>query len=138
MVSLASRQPDPYPRVMRPAWLITGHLLVNQGIRCGRVNRKKTYAMVPPISRHKPMLNKSLYGSGVPDEAAPDSDRLTPLWPRGPMRVRFEPSGGTKGDHCHPRPWVDVVNDDDDDDEEEEEERSSRSRRKKKKKTKKR
>jgi hypothetical protein len=78
---------------------------------------KKTYAMVAQISRRKPVLKKPLSGSGVPDDAAPDSACPTPLWQRGPMRVSFEPSGAAKQTFAIRGHVVDVVNDAEDEDE---------------------
>jgi len=78
---------------------------------------KKTYAIVAQISRRKPVLKKPLSGSGVSDDAAPDSACPTPLWQRGPMRVSFEPSGGAKQTFAIRGHVVDVVNGADEEDE---------------------
>jgi hypothetical protein len=63
------------------------------------------------------VLKKPLSGSGVSDDAAPDSACPTPLWQRGPMRVSFEPSGGAKQTFAIRGHVVDVVNGADEEDE---------------------
>ena len=72
---------------------------------------KKTYAFVAQLSRRKPVLKKLLSNEGVPDDAAPDSACPVPLWQRGPMRVSFEPAGGTKQTFAIRGQVVDLVND---------------------------
>jgi hypothetical protein len=74
---------------------------------------KKTYAIVAQLSHRKPMLKKEL-SSGPADDAAPDSACAAPVWQRGPMRVSFEPTGGTKQTFAIRGQVVDVVNDEED------------------------
>jgi hypothetical protein len=57
---------------------------------------QRLYAIVAQVSRHKPVLKKSLAGQSVGDEAAADSACLLPTWQRTPVRVTFELAGGTK------------------------------------------
>jgi hypothetical protein len=72
---------------------------------------KKTYAMVAQLSRRKPALKKELSGSGVADDAAPDSACPAPTWERGPVRVSFEPAGGARQTFAIRGHVIDLVND---------------------------
>jgi hypothetical protein len=74
---------------------------------------KKIYAIVAQLSRRKPVLKKEL-SSGPADDAAPDSACSAPVWQRAPMRVSFEPAGGTKQTFAIRGQVADVVNDDED------------------------
>lgn len=72
---------------------------------------KKTYAMVAQLSRRKPVLKKELPSTGVVEDAAPDSACPAPFWERGPVRVSFEPAGGSKQTFAIRGHVVDLVND---------------------------
>ncbi len=72
---------------------------------------KKTYAMVTQLSRRKPVLKKELSGTGVAEDAAPDSACLEPAWQRGPVRVSFEAAGVVRQTFAIRGHVVDVVND---------------------------
>lgn len=76
---------------------------------------EKTYAIVAQLSRRKPLLKKALSG-GIPDDAAPDSACPPPTWLRSPVRVTFEPAGGTRQSFAIRGHVVDLVNDAEDDD----------------------
>jgi len=77
---------------------------------------KKTYAIVAQLSRRKPVL-KSAMGSGLKEDAPPDSACAPPVWQRNPMRVSFEPEGGEKQTFAIRGHVVDVVNDEEEEDE---------------------
>jgi hypothetical protein len=72
---------------------------------------KKTYAMVAQLSRRKPVLKKELSGSGVADDAAPDSACPAPRWEREPVRVSFEPAGSARQTFAIRGHVVDLVED---------------------------
>lgn len=72
---------------------------------------KTTYAVVAQIGRRKPVLRKTLSGNGLPDDAAPDSACSSPAWQRGPARVSFETTGGTKQTFAIRGHVVDLLND---------------------------
>lgn len=78
---------------------------------------KKIFAMVAQIGRRKPVLKKPLSDNGLADDAAPDSACPAPSWQRGPVRVSFEPAGGTKQTFSIRGHVVDVVIDADEDEE---------------------
>lgn len=78
---------------------------------------KKTFAMVAQIGRRKPVLKKPLSDNGLADDAAPDSACPAPSWQRGPVRVSFEPTGGTKQTFSIRGHVVDVVIDADEEEE---------------------
>jgi hypothetical protein len=67
--------------------------------------------MVAQLSRRKPALKKELSGSGVADDAAPDSACPAPTWERGPVRVSFEPAGGARQTFAIRGHVIDLVND---------------------------
>jgi|SRR5208282_1735361 hypothetical protein len=75
---------------------------------------RTTYAVVAQIGRRKPVLKKPLSGSGLPDDAPPDSACASPAWQRAPARVSFEPSVGTKQTFAIRGHVVDLVNDEED------------------------
>jgi hypothetical protein len=72
---------------------------------------KKTYAVVTQLSRRKPVLKKELASDGVPEDAAPDSACVAPVWQRGPVRVSFEARGSVKQTFAIRGHVVDLVND---------------------------
>ena len=78
---------------------------------------KKTYAIVAQISRRKPVLKKALSDDGMPDNTAPDSACPAPVWQRSPVRVSFEPAGGSKQTFAIRGHVVDVVNEEEEDQE---------------------
>lgn len=78
---------------------------------------KKTYVMVAQLSRRKPVLKKELSGTGVTEDAAPDSACSAPAWQRGPVRVSFEAAGVARETFAIRGHVVDVVNDAEDEEE---------------------
>ncbi len=82
----------------------------------GLGRRKKTYAIVAQISRRKPVLKKPLSDDGVSSDA-PDSACPAPSWQRGPVRVSFEPAGGTKQTFAIRGHAADLVNDSEEEEE---------------------
>lgn len=78
---------------------------------------KTTYAVVAQIGRRKPVLKKALSSYGLADDAAPDSACASPAWQRGPARVSFEPTGGTKQTFAIRGHVVDLVSDAEEDEE---------------------
>jgi len=76
---------------------------------------KKTFAVVAQLNRHKPVLKKSL-AAAIPDDAAPDSACLAPVWQRAPMRVSFEPQGEPKETFAIRGHMADLVSEEEDDD----------------------
>ncbi len=72
---------------------------------------KKTFAMVAQLSRRKPVLKKEVSGSGMADDAAPDSACPAPTWERGPVRVSFEPAGQARQTFAIRGHVVDLVED---------------------------
>lgn len=77
---------------------------------------QKIYAMVAQLGRRKPVLKKILYG-GIAENAAPDSACPVPVWQKSPIRVSFEPTGGTKQTFEIRGHVVDLVSDDEEDEE---------------------
>ena len=77
---------------------------------------KKTFAVVAQRSRRKPVLKKA-FAEGVAEDAAPDSACPAPSWQRGPVRVSFQTTGGTKETFAIRGHIVDVVNDAEEEDE---------------------
>ena len=77
----------------------------------------KLYAMVAQLSRRKPVLKKLLSNDQLPDDAGPDSACSAPTWQRSPVRVSFEPTGGTKQVFAVRGHVVDLVNDAEDEEE---------------------
>jgi hypothetical protein len=76
---------------------------------------KKTFAVVAQLNRRKPVLKKSL-AAAIPDDAAPDSACLAPVWQRAPMRVSFEPQGEPKETFAIRGHMADLVSEEEDDD----------------------
>jgi hypothetical protein len=79
---------------------------------------KKIFAIVAQVSRRKPVLKKEVSSDGPPDNAVPDSACAAPAWSRGPVRVSFEKTGGTKETFAIRGHVVDIVNDAEEGDEE--------------------
>lgn len=77
---------------------------------------QKIYAMVAQLGRRKPVLKKMLAG-GIAENAAPDSACPLPVWQKSPIRVSFEPTGGTKQTFEIRGHVVDLVSDDEEDEE---------------------
>ena len=75
---------------------------------------RKTFAIVAQLSRHKPVLKKSL-SAVLPDDAAPDSACPAPIWQRSPIRVSFEPLTGARQTFAIPGHAADAVSEDDED-----------------------
>jgi hypothetical protein len=78
---------------------------------------KNTFAVVAQLSRRKPVLKKPLSDNPMANDASADSACLAPSWQRNPVRVSFEPPGGTKQTFAIRGHVVDVVNDAEDDEE---------------------
>lgn len=76
---------------------------------------KKIYAVVAQISRRKPLLKRLLEGAAPSEEQnAPDSACPSPAWQRAPIRVTFDPAGGTTQTFAIRGQVVDVVAEDND------------------------
>jgi hypothetical protein len=82
---------------------------------------KKIFAVVAQLNRRKPVLKKELSGDSLPENAAPDSACPAPVWSRGPVRVNFEKTGGTKETFAVRGHVVDQVKDEEDEEDETEE-----------------